>query len=99
MSGTKAITLRLDPGDYQRLEAEARRLGMQPGTLARVYVRAALAGITEDEAERRRRTGLEALERLAALREELRRAGYPSVDAVKLVREGREELERRPRLP
>jgi hypothetical protein len=46
MSMTKAITLRLDPSDYERLETEAERLGVAPATLAQVYVRigAARAG-------------------------------------------------------
>lgn len=95
MSATRAITLRLDPTDYERLEAEAERLGIAPATLARVYVRAGLNTDGESETDRRRRVGLDALRRLDMFRRELRDAGYPSVDAVKLVREGREELERR----
>jgi predicted DNA-binding protein len=92
----KAITVRLDPADYERLEAEAKRLGMSPGTLARDFVRDCLKEIeTGDE---RKRRALEVLDRLEKLRAELRRAGYPAVDAVKLVREGREELEQRPAL-
>ncbi len=50
------------------------------------------------EQERRRQAGLDALDRLAALREDLRGDGYPSVDAVQIVREGRVELEQRPTL-
>src|SRR5438270_10700739 len=96
MSATKAITLRLEAEDYERLEAEATRLGMRPGTLVRVYVRAGLANSGESEAEKRRRIGLEVLDRLEALRADLRRAGYPSVDAVQLARESRDEFEQRP---
>jgi hypothetical protein len=89
----KAVTLRLDPADYERLEGEAARLGMSPGTLARVYVRAGLnAGATE--AERRRRAGLAALDRLAALTADL-----PPVDAVSAARDSRDELARRSVLP
>jgi hypothetical protein len=97
MNATKTITLRLDPADYAGLEKEAKRLGLSPGTLARVYVR---AGLHSDAAEagQRRRTGLEALDRLDALRAELRQAGYPSVDALAVLRESRAELEQRPRL-
>jgi hypothetical protein len=91
MRVTKAITVRLDPSDYERLDGEARRLGMSAGTLARVYVRAGLAGDSETEAERRRRTGLKALDRLARLTADL-----PPVDAVRVARESREELEQRP---
>jgi hypothetical protein len=89
----KAVTLRLEPADYVRLEAEAERLGMSPGTLARVYVRAGLGGGTT-EAERRRRVGLAALDRLAALTADL-----PPADAVRAVREGRDELAWRSVLP
>jgi hypothetical protein len=85
----KAVTLRLDPTDHERLEAEAARLGMAPGTLARVYVRAGLSGSTT-EAERRRLGALVALERLAELTADLR-----SVDGVAIAREGREDLGRR----
>ena len=85
----RAVTLRLDPADYDRLEAEAERLGMSPGTLARVYVRAGLSG-SATEAERRRRAGLVALDRLAELAADL-----PPVDAVRVARESREELELR----
>jgi hypothetical protein len=93
MSTTKAITVRLDPADFERLAAEAKRLGMSPSTLARVYVRAGIAGKVETEAERRRRAGLAALKGLAALRERLPEVG--AIDVVELIREGREELDRR----
>jgi hypothetical protein len=92
MSERRAITVRLEAGDYTRLAAEARRLGMSTGTLARVYVRAGLGG-GETEEERRRRTGLAALDRLAELTADL-----PPVDAVRIARESRQELDRRPRL-
>lgn len=95
MSTTKDVNVQLDPGEYERLEAEAKRRGVAPDTLARDYVRAGLTENQDAEAERRRHAGLEALARLAVLRAELRQAGYPSADAVRLVREGREELERR----
>ncbi len=91
MAGTKAITLRLDEADYERLAAEAERLGMRPGTLARAYLRADLGSVPETEAERRRRVGLAALKRLRELTADL-----PPVDALAILRESREELERRP---
>jgi hypothetical protein len=92
MSAKKAVTLRLEPDDYDQLEAEAKRLGMRPGTLARVYVRAGLHqhNGAETEAERRRRVGKAALRRLAVLTADL-----PPVDAVQVARESRDELERR----
>ena len=86
------MTVRLDVADYDRLEAEAKRLGLSPGTLARVYVRAGLAGNGDGAAERRR-AGLAALDALAAFREGLPAA--EPVDVVQLIREGREELDRR----
>ena len=60
MSATKSITFRLDPADYERLEAEATRLRMAPATLVRVYVRAALSG-GETQAAKNRSAGLAAL--------------------------------------
>ncbi len=91
MSVTKAITLRLDPADDDRLEVEAERLGIAPAALARVYVRAGLAEGGETEAGRKRRIGLEALDRLAELTADL-----PPIDAVRVARESRKELEQRP---
>jgi hypothetical protein len=91
MARTRAITVRLDPTDYDRLAAEAQRLGMRPGTLVRAYLRAGLARHDETEAERRRRIGLEALDRLAALTADL-----PPIDAVRIAEESRLELEGRP---
>src|SRR5438270_11102290 len=88
MARTRAITVRLDPTDYDRLSAEAERLGMRPGTLVRAYLRAGLARNDETEAERRRRIGLEALDRLAALTADL-----PPIDAVRITEESRHELE------
>lgn len=100
MSMTKAITLRLDPADYDRLETEAERLGIAPASLARVYVRAGLNGGAEavvashHAALQNRRTGLAALGRLAALRQRLPDDGSP-VDVVKIIAEGRDERDRR----
>jgi len=96
MRTMRAITLRLNPLDYDRLETEARRLGLAPAILARVYVRAGLTGKAQNEEESKRRAGLEALDQLEVLRQEVRRAGYPSVDAAQVMRESREELEQRP---
>ena len=93
---TRAITLRLDDDDHDRLEREAARLGLRAGTLARLYVR---AGLGEDpataEAEQRRRAGSDGLSRLTKLREELRRAGHVGVDAVAAVEAARRELDER----
>lgn len=89
----RAVTVHLDPADYERLETEAKRLGVSSGTLARVYVRASLGG-GATEAERRRRAGLAALDRLADLT-----VGLPPVDAVEVVRASRLDLEARSARP
>jgi hypothetical protein len=88
----KPLTVRLDAPDYERLEDEARGLGMRPGTLARVLLHASLsrgaphatvAVATEVGAG----TRLAALRRLTVLAK-----GQPSADAVRLVAEAREDL-------
>lgn len=89
----KTIVVELDPVDYDRLRDEAARQGKALEALARDYLRAQLPDQTD--ADERRRRMLEALDALAKLREELRQDGYPPVDAVELLRQGREELERR----
>lgn len=91
MSGTRAVTVRLDAADYARLESEAKRLGMQPGTLARVLVKSRLADQSNSEDEERRRRGLEALEMARALTADL-----PPVDALRFLHEARDELAERP---
>jgi hypothetical protein len=80
---TKPVTIRLELPDYERLEGEARTLGMRPGTLAKVLLHSSLtkAGAVEAQA------ALAALERLAALS-----VGKPLVDAVALVHEARRDL-------
>ncbi len=92
MSATRVITLRLEPADYEQLAGEAKRLGTTPGTLARMYVRAGLTGRHASEAEHRRRVGRAALIGLA-VRARLPDAG--TIDVVQLIREGREDLDRR----
>lgn len=89
VSTLRTITLRLNPEDYDRLENEAVRLGVAPATLVWVYVRARLNG-DETEGDRRRRAGLEALDRLTELTADL-----PPADAVRIARENREEIESR----
>lgn len=80
MPDRRAVTLRLPAEDFARLEAEARRAGVRPGTFARLVIHRYLR---EPREEPKR-----ALERLGALRRPL-----PRIDAVELVREGRAELE------
>jgi hypothetical protein len=83
---TRPITLRLDGSDDERLRTEATRLGVKPGTLARMYVRAGLATSGPEE----RQTAADALARLASLR-----TMVSNVDAVDVVSTGRAELNRR----
>jgi hypothetical protein len=82
---TKALVLRLPPDDFARLESEARRLGVRPGTAARILLRERLA-----EDEERRARGLRALAEIRALAR-----GVGPLDAVSIIREGRDELEAR----
>lgn len=89
MSNQKAVTIHLDDDDYKRLEAEARRKGLEPGVLVESYVHGAL-GRDQDQVAQRKQRALDALERLARLRD-----GLPEIDAVQVARESREELERR----
>lgn len=89
MSSSHALTVRLDDEDYARLEREAGRLGMRPGTLARVLLRAGLRSSDTTIAPERGSPGW-ALSRLAELRH-----GLPEQDAVALVRKGRADLDDR----
>jgi len=82
MSERRAVTLRLPVEDFARLEAEAKRAGVRPGTLARLLLRRCLEGPTQ-------RPG-NALDRLEVLR-----ARLPRVDAVEVLRAARAELEAR----
>jgi hypothetical protein len=86
---SRALTVRLDAHDYERLEREATRLGMRPGTLARVLLRASL-GAPERQPEDPPISLERLLDRLALLRE-----GLPPADAAAVVAEGRAGLERR----
>jgi hypothetical protein len=88
---TKTISVRLDLTDVGRLKLEARRLGVSAGTYARVLIRAGLDSPQEP-------TSYTRAIKLRALDKRLR-AGWPkdamAVDAVALVRQGRDEQERR----
>jgi hypothetical protein len=86
---THALTVRLEAEDYERLEREATRLGMRPGTLARVLLRASL-GAPERRPEHPPVPREQLLERIARLR-----AGLPPVDAAAVVAASRADLEQR----
>jgi hypothetical protein len=86
---THALTVRLEAEDYQRREREATRLGMRPGTLARVLLRASL-GVPERQPEHSSVSLEQLLDRLARLR-----AGLPPVDAAAVAAASRAALEHR----
>jgi hypothetical protein len=88
-TASRALTVRLEAQDYERLEREATRLGMRPGTLARVLLRASL-GAPERQPEHPPVSLERLFDRLARLRE-----GLPPVDAAAVVAEGRALLEDR----
>jgi hypothetical protein len=90
MGTPRVITLQLDPEEYERLESEAKRLGMHPAALVRMYIRAKVHG-GDIQAQRQSQDGLEALDRMEKLT-----ANLPTVDAVQVARESRDELEGRP---
>lgn len=79
--------MKLDAATYDALEAEARRRHVTPETIVGELVRERLGGGEPATAEQMKTT----LRGLEELRAEVR----GPVDAVALVREGREELERR----
>ncbi|HZA84630.1 MAG TPA: hypothetical protein VFC13_24670 [Actinomycetes bacterium] len=89
MPTTHALTVRLAAEDYERLEREASRLGMRPGTLARVLLRASL-GEPRRQPEHPSISLEELFDRLAQLR-----AGLPPVDAAAITAASRAQLGRR----
>ncbi|MBV9003304.1 MAG: hypothetical protein JOZ98_00850 [Solirubrobacterales bacterium] len=76
-------TIHLKPETFEALEAEATRRNVEPDALADQLVR-------EQLPTARAKSMREWLDEMRELRREM-----PNVDAVKLIREGREELERR----
>jgi hypothetical protein len=81
---TRDRVIHVTPDAYDRLEREAGRRGVQPDALAEELLAAELAPAEFDWKS--------ALAELAAIRGRMRGG---SDDAVAIVREGREELERR----
>ena len=93
MDTPNTITIQLDDREYKHLEAAARSKGMAPDVLVRSLVDDALREDIFNDPEQYKQAmydALEALDRLAEMRQ-----GLPEVDAVQIVRKGREELERR----
>jgi len=75
-------TIELQPDAYDLVVGEAERRGLEPGALVDELVRTDLGRGNGDL--------VAALDALAEFR-----AGLPPIDAVALVREGRDELEAR----
>jgi hypothetical protein len=86
LMATRDRIIHVTPDAYERLEREAGRRGVQPDDLAEQLLTADLPAPKGNLRE--------ALATLAEIR--ARMSGGP-VDAVALVREGREELDRRTR--
>ncbi|MGI2904216.1 hypothetical protein [Tolypothrix sp. VBCCA 56010] len=84
MSESKFLTIQLSPEDRDRLQTEAIRLNVPPETLAQTLLHNSLAQVNPFIHPR---------EALLRLREIARK--MPPVDAVKLARESRQELEQR----
>lgn len=81
---TRAITIRLDDADHAELERQAGRLGVRPGTLARILVRGGLRADAAPGSTQARA----ALERLTQ-----RARQNPPGDAVELVAQARAALD------
>lgn len=83
---TRARTVQIHPATYDDLEIEASRRHVEPDELADKLVRERL-GEMRAQQPARIADALEALDAISAR--------MPEVDAVRLVREGREELDLR----
>jgi hypothetical protein len=103
MGADTVLSVRLEPWEADRLEAEAGRLGVDPSALAHAYVRAGIAGpdgtveraLVAEMAGRKsvkgsNRQALHALDRLVAAT-----AGLPPVDGISIAKASRRALERR----
>jgi hypothetical protein len=93
MSATRAVTVRLDARDFDELSKEAERLGIQPGTLARTLIRIGLNDERESVSQKLWRERRAVLDDLADFRATLPNQG--PLDIAALIREGRDELDRR----
>jgi hypothetical protein len=87
---TKALTVRLEPEDYERLEELARQLGVLPGTLARMLIRGSLQEVAGASG---RPSLQDVLQRATALRRRL--PSQSPLDVVALIQEGRAEPDER----
>jgi|AntDryMetagUQ889_1029465.scaffolds.fasta_scaffold49687_1 hypothetical protein len=81
---TRAITVRLDEADHIALRTQAERLGVRPGTLARMLMHAGLSGDAPTQGRSKVHAALERLVR--------RSHQHPAADAVALVNDARADL-------
>jgi hypothetical protein len=88
-----SLTVELENVQVDRLQEEAARRGMTVSGLVASIVAEHVAAL-EPTAEEKKQRMLAALDTLDRLREDMQARVGP-IDAEKLVREGREELERR----
>jgi len=93
MDTPDTITIQLDDREYEHLEAAARRKGMAPDVLVRSLVDDALKENILNDPEPRKQAMHDARDGLDKLTE--MRHSLPEVDAVQIVREGRDEFDRR----
>jgi hypothetical protein len=84
MSDAQTVTIHLSNEERDRLQSEANRLRLTPDVLATKLLREKLAPVPAP---------LKALEALAQFRQIAQQ--MPSIDAVKLAQDSREELEHR----
>lgn len=91
---TWTVSVRLDDVDAKKLRERAEKLGMAPGSLARVWVRSALnSGFEPELSHEQRRALLE--EAFARIDESWKGYTGPPIDSAALVREGRDERDAR----
>ncbi|MPZ14962.1 MAG: hypothetical protein GEU73_11165 [Chloroflexi bacterium] len=93
-----ALTVELAPEDFACLEREAQRRGTTATALAQELITGQLSSAPPG-ADETKSDILAALDKLDELRADLRRRGVPSIDAVELVKQGRDELDRRADVP
>lgn len=92
MTSKKMVAVRLDSDIFDKLTTEAERRAVPPAVLARDLVIGGLYKVP-DAPQAADQHGVAALDWLSQLRSRL--PGDGQVDAVRLVREGRDELARR----
>jgi hypothetical protein len=90
----KKLTIELNSQQMERLQQEAAERGIGISDLVAGLLAEHIASMEPSPEERKQRM-LAALEKLERMREAMIARGVPPIDAVELVRQGREELERR----